>query len=30
MNRIDPLREGSGESVSSQVVRRPALLEVPK
>lgn len=30
MNRVDPLREGSGESVSSQLVRRFPRLEVPK
>jgi len=30
MSRVDPLREGSGESLRSQVFRRPPPLEVPK
>jgi len=30
MNRVYPLREGSGESLRSQVVRRLPLWEVPK
>jgi hypothetical protein len=29
MNRVDPLREGSGESFTSQGIRRPAHSEVP-
>src|ERR1700753_1937911 len=30
MNRVDPLREGSGESLSSQLVRRASRPEVQK